>query len=215
MTSAVDTSEMVVVHDAFRREFEEAPALIRSVGAGDRSHAEAVGAHLQLLLELLHQHHDGEDRLLWPTLRARIGAEQQPAIDLMEQHHAAIHVEVTQATAVLGRWRTFAHQRDREPLADCFDRFSGLLDEHLTAEEEQVLPLAARCLTQEEWDRLGTEGMAGVPRDQLPVVAGMIMKDGDPAVVRAVLAHVRWPARVLLPRMAARSYARYARRLRG
>jgi hypothetical protein len=43
----------------------------------------------------------------------------------------------------------------------------------------------------------------------------MIMKDGDPAVVRAVLAHVRWPARVLLPRTAARSYARYARRLRG
>ena len=215
MTSAVDTSEMVVVHNAFRREFQEAPALIRAVGVDDRSHAAVVGAHLQLLLELLHQHHDGEDRLLWPKLRARIGSEQQPAIDLMEQHHAAIHVEVTQATAVLGRWRTFAHQRDREPLADCFDRFSGLLDEHLTAEEEQVLPLASRCLTQEEWDRLGTEGMAGVPRDQLPVVAGMIMKDGDPAVVRTVLAHVRWPARVLLPRMAARSYARYARRLRG
>jgi hypothetical protein len=115
VTYAVDTSEMVVVHDAVRREFEEAPALIRSVGAGDRSHAEAVGAHLQSLLELLHQHHDGEDRLLWPKLRARIGAKQQPAIDLMEQHHAAIHVEVTQATAVLGRWRTFAHQRDREP----------------------------------------------------------------------------------------------------
>ena len=69
MTSAVDTSEMVVVHNAFRREFDEAPALIRAVGAGDRSHAAVVGAHLQLLLELLHQHHDGEDRLLWPKLR--------------------------------------------------------------------------------------------------------------------------------------------------
>ena len=158
MTSAVDTSEMVVVHNAFRREFGEAPALIRAVGVGDRSHAAVVGAHLQLLLELLHQHHDGEDRLLWPKLRARVGSEQQPAIDLMEQHHAAIHVEVTQATAVLGRWRTFAHQRDREPLADCFERFSGLLDEHLATEEQQVLPLAASCLTQAEWDQLGAQG---------------------------------------------------------
>nr|WP_246324765.1 hemerythrin domain-containing protein [Petropleomorpha daqingensis] len=205
---------MVVVHSAFRREFAEAPELIRAVGVDDRRHAATVGAHLQLLLELLHRHHEGEDRLLCPKLRARIEPERQPVLDAMEQQHAAIHAEVTQATAVLGRWRTFAHERDREPLADCFDRFSRLLDEHLAAEEEQILPLAARWLTREEWEELGQEGMAGVPRKQRSAVVGMIMKDGDPEVVRGILAHVPALARTLLPRTAPRSYARYARRLR-
>jgi hypothetical protein len=211
---AVDTRDMVCVHTAFRREFAEAAPLIRSVAVGNARHATTVGAHLQLLLEMLGHHHDGEDRLLWPKLRARISDDLQPVIALMEQQHAAIHAEVVLATTVLGRWRTFAHEDDRNHLADCFARFSRLLDEHLAAEEEQVLPLAARWLTQEEWDALGQEGMAGVPRKQLPAVFGMIMKDGDPEVLRTILSHVPAPVRVLLPRMAPRSYARYARRLR-
>jgi hemerythrin-like domain-containing protein len=214
VASVVDTREMVVVHDAFRREFAEAPALIRSVAVGDGRRAETVGAHLQLLLELLGSHHDGEDRLLWPKLRARLEDDLQPVLGLMERQHAAIHTEVVQATTVLSRWRTFAHERDREHLADCFDRFSRLLDEHLAAEEEHVLPLAARWLTQQEWDRIGQEGMAGVPRKQRSAVVGMLMKDGDPEVVRTILSHVPPPARVLLPGVAPRSYARYARRLR-
>jgi hemerythrin superfamily protein len=214
MTSVLDTREMVAVHSAFRREFAEAPTLIRSVAVDDRRRAATVGAHLQLMLEMLTHHHEGEDRLLWPKLQERVEAELQPVIELMVQQHTGIHAEVTQATAVLGRWRTFAHERDREHLADCFDRFSRLLNEHLAEEEEQLLPLAARWLTQEEWDEIGEEGMAGVPRKQLTAVFGMIMKDGDPDVVRTMLSHVPPPVRVLLPRMAPRSYARYARRLR-
>jgi iron-sulfur cluster repair protein YtfE (RIC family) len=214
MASLVDTREMVAVHGAFRREFAEAPGLIRSVGVGDGRRAPTVGAHLQLLLEMLTHHHDGEDRLLWPKLHARVEADLQPVIGLMEEQHAGIHTEVTQATAVLGRWRTFAHARDRDHLAECFDRFSRLLDEHLVAEEQQVLPLAARLLTQQEWDEIGEEGMAAVPRKQLPTVFGMIMKDGDPEVTRAMLARAPVPMRILLPRLAPRSYARYARRLR-
>ena len=211
---AVDTREMVAVHSAFRREFAEAPELIRSVGVGNGRHASTVATHLQLMLQILHHHQGGEDRLLWPKLRARVEPEFQPAIDLVEGQHAAIHTEVAQATAVLGRWRTFAHERDREHLADCFDRFSQLLTAHLSSEEEQVLPLAARWLTQAEWDELGAEGMASVPRKQRSAVFGMIMKDGDPEVVQGMLAHAPARARVLLPRLAPRSYDRYARRLR-
>jgi hemerythrin-like domain-containing protein len=214
VTSAVDTREMVVVHGAFRREFAAAPALIRSVGIDDRRHAARVSAHLQLMLQVLHHHQNGEDRLLWPKLRARVEPEARPVIDLVEGQHAAIHTEVAQATSVLGRWRTFAHERDREHLADCFDRFGRLLAVHLTSEEEQVLPLAGRWLTQQEWDELGREGMAGVPRKQRSTVFGMIMKDGDPEVVRGMLAHAPAVARALLPRTAPRSYARYVRRLR-
>jgi iron-sulfur cluster repair protein YtfE (RIC family) len=216
MTAAqiIDTREMVVVHTAFRREFAEAPALIRSVPAGNRERAQRVGDHVQLMLEMLHHHHDGEDRLLWPKLLDRVEADLRPVVELMERQHEGIHAELERATELLGRWRTGAGEDDREQLAGCVERLTAVLEEHLAAEEEQLLPLAARCLTQQEWDQLGEEGMGGIPKKQLPTVFGMIMKDGDPEVIRVMLSHAPPPVRVLLPRVAPRLYARYARRLR-
>jgi iron-sulfur cluster repair protein YtfE (RIC family) len=216
MTAAqpIDTREMVVVHTAFRREFAEAPALIRAVPAGNRERAQRVGDHLQLILEMLHHHHDGEDRLLWPKLLDRVEADLRPVIELMERQHEGIHAELERATELLGRWREAAEEDDREQLAACVERLTALLEEHLAAEEERLLPLAARCLTQQEWDQLGEEGMGGIPKKQLPTVFGMIMKDGDPEVIRVMLSHTPPPVRVLLPRVAPRLYARYARRLR-
>ncbi|WP_448624095.1 hemerythrin domain-containing protein [Geodermatophilus sp. URMC 64] len=216
MTAAqtIDTREMVVVHTAFRREFTEAPALIRSVAAGDRERVRRVGDHVQLMLEMLHHHHDGEDRLLWPKLLDRVEVDLRPVIELMERQHQGIHAELGRATESLARWRDTAGADEREQLAGCVERLTALLEEHLAAEEERLLPLAARCLTQQEWDQLGEEGMGGIPKKQLPTVFGMIMKDGDPEVIRTMLSHAPPPVRVLLPRVAPRLYARYARRLR-
>jgi hemerythrin-like domain-containing protein len=145
MTAAqpIDTREMVVVHTAFRREFAEAPALIRAVPAGNRERAQRVGDHLQLMLEMLHHHHDGEDRLLWPKLLDRVEADLRPVIELMERQHEGIHAELERATELLGRWREAAEEDDREQLAACVERLTALLEEHLAAEEERLLPLAA------------------------------------------------------------------------
>jgi hypothetical protein len=87
------------------------------------------------------------------------------------------------------------------------------LVEHLAAEEAQVLPLAAERLDQTEWDELMAEGMGGIPKKHLPMVFGMLMKDGDPAVLRAMLAHAPRLPRMVLPTVAPRVYGRYARRL--
>jgi hypothetical protein len=89
-----------------------------------------------------------------------------------------------------------------------------VLEEHLGAEEAQILPLAAHCLTQAEWDELGEAGMAGVPKKQLPMVFGLLMEGGEPEVLRAMLAHAPLPARLLLPGLAPRIRRRYIGRLR-
>jgi len=41
---------------------------VRGVADGDVARARIVGRHVRLLLDLLHVHHGGEDRLLWPLL---------------------------------------------------------------------------------------------------------------------------------------------------
>ena len=72
-----------------------------------------------------------------------------------------------------------------------------------------------RSLTQAEWDELGQKGMGGIPKSKLPMIFGMIMKDGDPEVIREMLSHAPLVPRLLLPFAGPRAYTRYARRLYG
>jgi hemerythrin-like domain-containing protein len=211
----VDTREMIAVHSAFRREFRLAPALVRAVAPGDVPRAQVVADHLELLGTFLHHHHAGEDRLLWPKLLERVPAELAPTVELMERQHEGVHEVIEETTAALARWRTDAAQADRDELADALDRLHTLLVEHLAAEEQHILPLASRTLTEAEWGELGEDGMASQPKNKLPMIFVMIMKDADPEVIRGMLANAPLAPRLLLPFIGPRAYARYARRVHG
>jgi hemerythrin-like domain-containing protein len=211
----VDTRDMIVVHTAFRREYRLAPALVRSVAPGDVTRANQVGDHLQLLNEMLHHHHSGEDRLLWPRLLQRAPAELAPTVTLMEQQHHQIHDAMEDAGAATARWRDGAATADRDQLAESLERLHAALTEHLAAEEEHVLPLASRCLTAAEWAQLGQEGMGSLPRNRLPLVFGMLMYEGDPQVIALMLSHAPRLPRLVMPHLAPRAFGRYARRVHG
>src|ERR687885_1972473 len=103
-STGIDTREMVVVHTAFRRELGAAPELVRGVAAGDRARAQVVGDHVQLLLDMLHHHHVGEDELLWPKLLERVPEELVPVVHLMEGQHELIAQELDTAATVLPGW---------------------------------------------------------------------------------------------------------------
>jgi hemerythrin-like domain-containing protein len=214
-TSGIDTREMVVVHTAFRHEYEEAPDIVRAVPEGDRSRVDRVADHIQLLLDMLHHHHAGEDRLLWPKLLDRVPKDVAPTVELMERQHEAIHAEMDRVQAALTAWRASGSASDGEALAAAIERLTPVLEEHLGAEEEQILPLTARSLTQAEWDEIGEAGMNGIPRKQMPMVFGLLMEGGDPEVLKAMLAHAPLPARLLLPSLSPRIRRRYVRQLRG
>ena len=211
----VDTREMIVVHTVFRRELGAAPALVRAVAPGDVGRARVVADHVRLMTDLVHLHHTGEDRILWPRLHERVAQELEPVVELMEGQHAAVADSIEELHDVLPRWRAGADATDRDRLAVVLDRLNELLSEHLAAEEERILPLASRCLTQAEWDLLGEEGLAALPKSRFPLVFGMIMSDGDPEVVRGILAKAPRAARLVLPVAAPPTYRRYARRLYG
>jgi hemerythrin-like domain-containing protein len=213
--AGIDTREMVVVHTAFRRELGAAPELVRGVAAGDRARAQVVGDHVQLLLDMLHHHHVGEDELLWPKLLARVPEELTPTVLLMEGQHEAIAQELATALESLPHWRAAAGAGEREELAAALERMHPLLVEHLAAEEDRILPLAAQALSQEEWDELGRRGMAAVPRPKLPMVFGMLMAEGEPEVLRMMIGHAPLVPRLVVPRIAPRAYGRYTRQVQG
>jgi hypothetical protein len=211
----VDTRDMLVVHDSVRRQFGRAPSLVRGVAPGDTARAVVVADHVDLLGALLHHHHTGEDRLLWPVLQPRVPDAVVGAVERMERQHEGIAEMQESVTAAVAAWRATAGEDEREALATALEELTGRITEHLAAEEQHILPLAAAHLTPAEWHRLGEEGLAGLPRKQLPLVLGMVMYEADPEVIRGMLSHAPLVPRLLMPYLAPRTYARYARRLHG
>ncbi len=211
----LDTRDMVVVHDALRRELALMPPLVRDVGTGDLARTRVVADHVAFVMSLLHHHHQGEDRLLWPVLQPRVPGPLGETVALMERQHQGIHESSEHAGEALARWRAGPDAIDRDALADALEEVADRVNAHLAAEEADLLPLAGQHLSEDEWGRLGQEGMAGVPRSRLPLVFGMLMYRADPQVIAGMLAHVPLLPRLVLPRVAPRIHARYARRVHG
>jgi hypothetical protein len=131
----------------------------------------------------------------------------------MEDQHHTIEEAVTLIDKLLPPWIRSA--RGGAELADVFERLRVALLEHMAMEEREILPLAERLVTAREWHMLGEHGMRDAPKRALPLAFGMVMYEGDPATVKAVLATAPPPVRLLIPLIAPRVYARHARRVYG
>ena len=107
-----DVSEMYLVHTMLRREFSLLPDLIRGADRNDAKRRALIGAHAQLLCQILHAHHEGEDLVLWPLLLERAEAEATQIVAVMEQQHQAIAAAHDEAVHRLGDWCRFG--RDAE-----------------------------------------------------------------------------------------------------
>jgi hemerythrin-like domain-containing protein len=208
-----DVRDMYMAHTMFRREFGLLPQLVRDVKSYDTKRSEVVGAHAQFVCGILHFHHEGEDLILWPLLLERGGEEAAAIVPLMEKQHHAIEAAYGEVIRPLPEWRSTA--RGGHELAQALDRLLAALLEHMVMEEERILPLAEKYVTAAEWRRLGEHGMDEMPKKALPLAFGMAMYEGDPAVIKTILGEAPPPARLILPLLAPRLYAKHAKRVHG
>lgn len=213
--TGVDVRDMLMAHRAFRREFRLAPAAVRRTAPSDRRQAARVARHLRGLVRALHHHHEVEDRLLWPKLHARVPAELDRTVTLMEGQHEAIAALLIAVEDQLSSWVERPEPVTGDRLAETVAQLSRVLDEHLDAEEAHVLPLAAAHLSVAEWQELERDGMAALPKVEGPVLVGMMMYEGDPEVLADMIGRTPLLPRLLLPRLAPGAYARRARRIHG
>jgi hemerythrin-like domain-containing protein len=213
-SAATDVHDMVVVHRAFRRELALVPAVVRDVPAGDTSRAELVGAHVRLCLDGLHLHHTSEDDLLWPLLLDRAGRAND-VVDRMQGQHLAVDELLEQIEPVLARWEAEARPAVGVELAAILDGLRATVLIHLDEEERSILPLAARWLSQDEWNAIGQAGVAKMSRRQLPLMFGMVMEDATPYERRKMLGVVPMAVRLVLRTWGAHHYARYVTSIRG
>lgn len=209
-----DVHDMVVVHRTFRRELALIPRLARATTAGDLARAAVVAGHARRVLDGLHLHHTGEDVLLWPKLLER-AAPEAGLIHRMEGQHHRVEELVKLLGPAVDRWTAEARPAVSEEVAGLFDELRTVLLEHLDDEEAHILPIAARCITQPEWDELGEHGLSQLPKSELPIAVGMLLEDATPAERADLLGKAPAPARLLLRTLGAWQYRRYVRSVRG
>jgi deazaflavin-dependent oxidoreductase (nitroreductase family) len=125
-------AHLALVHDAFRREL----ALIREEVA--RS-GPGLGAQLRVncltLCQGLHNHHTGEDMMMFPML-GRTRPDLEPVLERLREEHERIAVLLGDLRAVVSADRT-----DPLPVLAEVERLTGELEAHLTYEEEQLIPI--------------------------------------------------------------------------
>jgi hypothetical protein len=121
------------------------------------------------------------------------------------QHHRVEDCTERLATA-LARWEAEARSAVTEEVAATFQELADVLFLHLGEEEQHILPLAARHVTQQEWDELGEHGMQTMPKAELPFLFGALIEDATPEERKEMYAHVPLPVRLLLKTVFAGQY---------
>jgi hypothetical protein len=206
---------MTVIHRAMRREFGQLPILIAAVPAGETGRARLLAGHLELLLGMLHEHHEAEDELLWPVLAERVPIEKA-LITTMEEQHQAVADAVAAIEADLPAWIANADAAVRDRIAGTLRGLGATLTEHLDLEESAVLPLIHEHLTVPEWLAPQKHAMRNGPRSLTAklTLAGLVLEDANDRQRAWFLSEMPPPARALWRWVGARRYGAHVRAVR-
>jgi hemerythrin-like domain-containing protein len=204
---------MAIVHRTFRAAYDESARLVEAEVNPSPERVTFLADHVELGLTLLHGHHHSEDEVLWPSLLTRAPDEAEMIQRVADQHQeVAGAIEGTEQA--LAAWRATPGATEREALAGSLRHLNVVLQAHLDDEERLVVPLAARTLTQEEWNAVGEHSRGSIPKDKLFIAFGMLLEPLSDVDRAYMLSEVPMPVKLLWRTLGVRSWRKYATRLR-
>jgi len=209
----IDVRDMAIVHRTFRNAYEESARLVRAAPSPSPGRVTFLADHIDFGIAALHHHHEGEDELLYPKLIQRV-PEQAPMTEQVEHEHLAIKTALEAASAACAAWRQRPFAETGEALAAALDHLNAVVQPHLDDEENKVVPLAAVTLTQQEWDAMGKQGVAWIPRNKRGIAFGMILEPLGDADRAYMMRSLPAPVRMLYPFLIERPWKKYASTLR-
>lgn len=213
LTLAVVTPGMTGTHRIFRREFPLTPPLVSAVRDGDTDRAEVLASHIRLLLELVHVHHEAEERFLWQLLPERAPADTAIVETMLHQHGdiAGLAARIDQS---LAEWVATPTGATSAALVAALEDFTGNLVSHADLEEGETLGLIADHLSLQEWHAFVAFAVTAMPEDVRSTVMGMMMEDMAPPAREALLGNLPEAFADQLRTAGADAYAAYTARVR-
>jgi hypothetical protein len=132
----------------------------------------------------------------------------------MQGQHQQVATLLRRVDEALSIWRDAVTVESREALADVLGRLIPALKEHLSAEEDCVVPLMEQYITVAEWHApIGSE-LAADPA-QFPLTFGLLMYEGDPESIDQAIASMPADARPGIRQLAAKTFADHSQRVHG
>jgi len=208
----VDVREMRIVHETFRRMFDQAAGLVRANPTPSPGRVTFLADHIDFGLMMLHHHHENEDELMYPILVER-APEEREAIDRIEHQHREVSGAIDAVSSACSAWRSAPGPDTAEALASAMENVNGVLQPHLDEEESVIVPLAARVMTEKEWKLLGERSRESIPKDRMGMAFGMLLDPLDEDDRRYMKAELPLPVRLLFPVLIQRPWNGYKERL--
>ena len=140
--------------------------------------------------------------------------EQALRTEEVEHAHQLLRAALDAVSAACATWREQPSAETGEALAAALDNLNAIGQRHLDDEEQNVVPLAAVTLTQQEWDAMGKHGLAQMPRNKRRLAFAMILDPLDDADRAFMQRFLPTPARMLYPLLIGRPWKKYASTLR-
>jgi hemerythrin-like domain-containing protein len=174
-----------------REEHAALAAVLRSLTMMiERGPDDQPGAFFEVLRAMLfyidefpeRMHHPKESNYLFPKV-ARVAPELLPVIHQLEADHMNGEANVRQLQHLLTAWDLMGEPR-RQPFVECAQDYVRFYLEHMRIEETQVLPAAARLLSEQDWSEL--DAVFEASRD--PLAGGERQPEYDALFTRIVLA---------------------------
>ena len=138
-----------VIHEAVRRDFARLEAALAAARDGDVARARQLErAYTNLHRELI-QHHEGEDRVIFPYLAA-VGIPSDLLTAMDDEHHAMAEA-LGEAREALSAYASSGSTADAERARAGVARTRSVVDRHLDHEERELEPLLEPHLESEEW----------------------------------------------------------------
>ncbi|MFA1548319.1 hemerythrin domain-containing protein [Actinomadura chokoriensis] len=214
MPARPDMTMMLVTHKAFRRDLSHLTDAAERLDAGDARGLEAVGVGWHTLRAMLISHHEGEDRYMWPRMRAGLHgrADDLAVLDAMEAEHEQIDPLVAAVDDALAALPG-ENGGDGTRLAAAAEEFRAALDRHLEHEEADALPLVGVAMSPREWDRCLAEMRGGglAALRSAPEFFPWLIGEAAVADRTAVLRRVPPPVRLLFQKVWLPRYTRQPR----
>ena len=142
-----------VFHTALRRDLERAIGSLTPAARHMQAQRAALAEHVNLVLDLLHRHHTGEDTGLWPLVRRR-APDLGSQLDMMEAEHASVAGAIVSTRAAARHYAATSDPSVGSRLREALVELSGVLLPHLDHEETEVMPRVRRALTDKDWSTL-------------------------------------------------------------
>jgi hypothetical protein len=209
----IDVRDMAIIHRTFRKTYDESARLVRAAPTPSPGRVTFLADHIDFGIAMLHVHHEDEDELLYPKLIERVPG-QAPMTEEVEHEHQLVRGSLDAASAACTAWRQQPSSETGEALAAALDQLNAVAQRHLDDEEQKVVPLAAVTLTQQEWDAVGKQGVAQIPRNKRGIAFGMILEPLGQADRAYMLHTLPAPVRMLYPLLIGRPWKKYAATLR-